>query len=133
MEKDIRDLTKDELLNPSCIPTILASITSENENEILSDLMVVATKYKLKTAVANEIKLWKKDNRVFNNDVARLLEYDEDGYVRQTTNNYELVFNNDERYKNLFGYDTFANKLVKFTDAGYKSWSDSHSRFPEAT
>ena len=124
MEKEIKDLTKEELLNPSCVPTILAAITDENENEILSQLMMVATKHKLKTNIANEIKIWKKDKKVFNNDVAKLLEYDEDGYVKQTTNNYELVFNNDERYKNLFGFDTFANKLVKFTDNGYKSWSD---------
>ena len=125
MEMSITSLTKEDLLNPSCISQIFASITDENENELLSQLMLVATKYKMKTAITNEIRYWKQDRKLSSSNVAKLLEYDEDGFVKQTTQNYQLVFNNDERYKNLFGYDTFANKLVKFTKDGYKSWSDS--------
>lgn len=125
MEMSITSLTKEDLLNPSCISQIFASITDENENELLSQLMLVATKYKMKTAITNEIRYWKQDRKLSGNDVAKLLEYDEDGFVKQTTKNYQLVFNTDERYKNLFGYDTFANKLVKFTKDGYTSWSDS--------
>lgn len=125
MEMSITSLTKEDLLNPSCISQIFASITEENENELLSQLMLVATKYKMKTAITNEIRYWKQDRKLSGNDVAKLLEYDEDGFVKQTTQNYQLVFNTDERYKNLFGYDTFANKLVKFTKDGYKSWSDA--------
>lgn len=123
-EKDILTLTKDDLLDASCISGIFDSITEENENEKLSQLMLVATKYKMKTSISNEIKIWKQDKKLTGGDVAKLLAYDEDGCVKQTTRNFQLVFDNDERYKHLFAYDTFANKLVKITEDGYKSWSD---------
>ncbi len=124
MEKDIKDLTKDELLKPNCIPTILSAITDENKNIILSDLMTVGTKYKIKTLIANQIRNWKKEQNS-SNSVMNMLEYDEKGFVKQTTNNYKIIFENDEKYKNLFGFDSFSNKIVKFTKTGAKTWSDS--------
>jgi len=124
MEKEIKDLTKDELLNPNCIPTILASITEKNENEILSELLTVATKYKIKTHIKNAITSWRVEKNISNNVVGKMLEYDEDGYVKPTTSNYQIIFNNDEKYKHLFGFDIFSSKLVKFTKNGVETWSD---------
>jgi predicted P-loop ATPase len=125
MEKEIMELTKEELLAPTCIPTILNSITPENESQILTQLISLGTKYKLKTSITNSIRAWKNDKRFSDNNVAKLLSYDEDGFVKQTTKNYQIIFDNDERYKNLFGYDTFSNRLVKFTPHGHELWTDA--------
>ena len=124
MEKEIKDLTKEELLNPNCVPTILATITEENESKILSELMTLADKYKIKTGINNAIRVWKRSKDFVQSDVGKLLEYDEDGYVKQSTNNYQIIFDNDEKYKHLFGFDVFSNKLVKFTKNGIQTWSD---------
>lgn len=124
MEKEIT-ITRENLLDPTYIPNMLDETDDKNRNEIISQLLLTAAQYKVKTTVINSIRLWKRDKQFSSNNVAKLLKYNEDGTVEQSANNYKIVFDNDDRYKNLFGYDSFSNKVVKFTEDGYKTWSDT--------
>ena len=70
MEKEIKDLTKDEMLNPGFVPSVLEFCeTSPNKDEVLNEIMLMAKQYKITT---KKIRLcW----RIFSFCIKRYMAY----------------------------------------------------------
>lgn len=60
-----------------------------------------------------------------NGAVIAELDCGKDGKVLPTTTNYQYILNDDPKYKNLFAYDCFANKIVCFDNGSKRMWTDS--------
>ena len=65
------------------------------------------------------------DNSVVINE----LECGKDGKPFTTTTNYQYILRDDPKYKTLFMYDNFANKIVCFNEKGKHVWCDSDDAF----
>lgn len=126
MEKEIKDLTKDEMLNPNFVPSVLEYCDSvENKDEILNEIMVMAKEYRITSKIKNQITTWNNKRKLTSNDVIKLLEFTEHGQVMQTTTNYVTILENDPDYQDLFLFDEFSNRVIYYDENGVKRmWSD---------
>lgn len=126
MEKEIKDLTKEEMLNPGFVPSVLEYCdTVDNKEEIMNEIMEMAKQYRITSTIKNGITTWNNKKRITTNDIAGLLEFTEHGQVAQTTTNYKLILENDPDYQNLFGFDEFSNRIVHYNKQGIsRMWHD---------
>ena len=103
MEKEIKDLTRDEMLHPEFVPTILEYCdTVDNKEEIMNEIMVMAHQYRITSKIKNQITTWNNKKRITTTDIIGLLEFTEHGQVAQTTTNYVTILENDPEYQDLF-------------------------------
>ncbi len=65
------------------------------------------------------------NNRDDNQVVVAELDCGRDGKVLPTTTNYQYILRDDPKYLSLFGYDSFANKILCFENGGKHIWSDA--------
>ena len=113
MEKEIKDLTKDEMLNPEFIPSVLDYCdTVDNKEEIMNEIMVMAQQYKITSKIKNQITTWNNKRKITTTDIIGLLEFTEHGQVAQTTTNYVTILENDPEYRDLFLFDEFSNRVI---------------------
>ena len=126
MEKEIKDLTKDEMLNPGFVPSVLEYCdTIDNKEEIMNEIMQMAKQYKITSTIKNEITTWNNKKRITTTDIIGLLEFTEHGQVAQTTTNYVTILENDPEYQDLFLFDEFSNRIIYYDKNGMKKmWSD---------
>lgn len=126
MEKDIKDLTKDEMLNPAFVPSLLEYCdTVDNKEEILNEIMAMARRYKITSAIKNEMTTWNNKRRITTNDIIGLLEFTEHGQVAQSTTNYVTILENDPEYQDLFLFDEFSNRVICRDKHGMvRMWND---------
>ena len=127
MEKDIKDLTKDEMLNPGFVPSVLEYCESiDNKDEIINEIMSMAKHYKITSTIKNQITTWNNKKRIARNDIIEQLEFTEHGQVAQTTTNYVTILENDPDYQDLFLFDEFSNRVVYYDKHGVThTWSDN--------
>lgn len=127
MEKEIKDLTKDEMLDPGFVPSILEYCdTVDNKEEIMSEIMVMAKQYRITSKIKNQITTWNNKKRITTTDVIGLLEFTEHGQVAQTTTNYTTIIENDPEYKDLFLFDEFSNRVIcRDKNNMIRMWNDS--------
>lgn len=131
MEKDIKDLTVDELTNPGFIESIYENYQeTELRNEILNEIMVVAKERKVLGKVKKEISKYDSNFGALNvitdnSNLLELLDTNNNGRPIETTRNYEVIMNSDHNVNNLFLKDSFSNTILKVVGNGFKYWSDS--------
>ena len=126
MEKEIKDLTKEEMLDPGFIPSLLEYCDDvDNKEEIMNEIMMMAKQYKITSNIKNQMTTWNNKKRI-TTDVVELLEYTEHGLVAQTTTNYATILENDPEYQDLFLFDEFSNRIIYYDKNGMKHmWSDA--------
>lgn len=128
MEKEIRELTKEEMLNPGFIPSVLEYCdTIDNKEEVINELMIMAKQHRIVSKIKNQITTWNNKRKLTTNDVIELLEFTENGQVAQTTTNYVTILENDPEYRDLFLFDEFSNRVIcqgGDSDIGVRMWSD---------
>lgn len=126
MEKEIKDLTKDEMLNPGFVPSVLEFCeTVPNRDEILNEIMLMAKQYKITTKIKNQITTWNNQRKLTSNEIIGMLEFTDHGQVAQTTTNYTTILENDSDYQDLFLFDEFSNRIIYYDKDGVKHmWGD---------
>ena len=126
MEKEIKDLTKDEMLNPGFVPSVLEYCdTINNKEEVMNEIMEMAKQYKITSAIKNQMTTWNNKRKITTTDIIGLLEFTEHGQVAQTTTNYVTILENDPEYQDLFLFDEFSNRIIYYDKDGMKKmWSD---------
>ena len=113
MEKEIKELTKDEMLNPGFVPSVLEYCDNiENKEEVMNEIMLMAKKHRITSQIKNQITTWNNKRKLTTNDVVGLLEFTEHGQVAQTTTNYVIILENDPEYQDLFLFDEFSNRVI---------------------
>lgn len=127
MEKEIKELTKDEMLNPGFVPSVLEYCdTIENKEEVLNEVMLMAKQYKIASSIKNQIVACTNKKRLSNDNVVDLLEFTETGIVAPTTTNYVTILETDSDYQDLFAFDEFSNRVMYCDNKGItRAWSDS--------
>lgn len=129
MEKEIKDLTKTELLDPTFIPSLYESCNEEDIGGVLNEVMSVAKNYRITGKIKTNIDKYKRELRLTNNDVITLLDFSEKGVIKTSTTNYEKIMNNDPNIENLFYYDLFSRKIINNkTGAAWSNSDDSQLR-----
>ena len=126
MEKEIKDLTKEEMLNPDFVPSVLKYCdTVDNKEEIMNEVMSMAKQHRITSTIKNQITTWNNKKRITTTDIIGLLEFTEHGQVAQTTTNYVTILENDPDYQDLFLFDEFSNRVIYYDENGMKRlWSD---------
>jgi hypothetical protein len=99
VEKDIKDLTKEEMLNPGFVPSILEYCDAvDNKEEILNEIMTMAKHYRITSNIKNQMTTWNNKRKITTTDIIGLLEFTEHGQIAQTTTNYVTILENDPEY-----------------------------------
>ena len=126
MEKEIKDLTKEEMLNPGFVPSVLEYCDNvDNKEEILNEIMTMAKQYRITSNIKNQMTTWNNKRRITTTDIIGLLEFTDNGQVAQTTTNYVTILENDPEYQDLFLFDEFSNRIIYYDKDGIKRmWSD---------
>ena len=59
MEKEIKDLTKEEMLNPGFVPSVLEYCNEiDNKDEVMNEIMIMAKKYRITSTIKNQMTTW---------------------------------------------------------------------------
>lgn len=120
MEKEIKDLTKEELLNPSFIPSIFEEYPDENERQnILVEVLEVAKEQRVLGKLKNAITKCSHEIKIVNNTLNAILISNQQGDPEVSTENFITVLENDERMKKWFYYDEFISQPI---NAETKAW-----------
>lgn len=128
MEKDIKDLTKEEMLNPGFIPNVLEYCEETgSKDQVINEILDMARQYRIVSNIKKQIATYGIDKQKNSNEVMKLLEFSEQGQVLPTTTNFKLILENDPDYQNLFAFDEFSNKIVYYDKNGVpRMWTDDN-------
>ena len=111
MEKDIQDLTKEELLNPDFLPSIFDNYPDENERaEVINALLEIAKSEKVLSKFKKILATYNNNRIVI--DSGMVLRMDNSGNNESSTENYITIMRNDEEINELFAYDTFGDNII---------------------
>ena len=123
MEKDIQDLTKEELLNPDFLPSIFDNYPDENERtEVINALLEIAKSQKVLSKFKKILATYNNNRIVIDGDI--VLRMDNYGKNESSTENYITIMRNDEELTDLFAYDTFGDNII-YTGGNHKRlWDD---------
>ena len=65
MEKEIKELTKEEMLNPGFIPSVLEYCDNiENKEEVINELMTMAKQHRIVSTIKNQITTWNNKRKL---------------------------------------------------------------------
>ena len=129
LEKDIKDMTKDELTNPNFIPSIFDNYSKEELKDIVPEILEVAKKNKVLTIVKKSMDRYKAEDKFCDNNVYTNLTIANVGTPEVTVDNYEKIMREDPLIKNLFAFNAFANKYVRLDCGRERAWEDSDDSF----
>jgi len=120
MEREIKDLTKEELLNVDNLYNIYSSATNNDERtSIKNELMVVAKQYNILGYMKTNLNKF----RYHVEDIG--LTYDKNGMPDGTIDNIVMILENDECLKNTFAYNTLSHRPVRIEKEGLETaWTD---------
>lgn len=126
MEKEIKELTKEEMLDPGFVPSLLEYCEEiDNKEEVMNEIMDMAKQYRITSAIKNQMTVWNNKRRITTTDIIGLLEFTEQGQVAQTTTNYVTILENDPDYQDLFLFDEFSNRVIcRDTEKMVRMWND---------
>lgn len=129
LEKDIKDMTKDELINPNFIPSVFDNYDKDELDVIIPEILSVAKKYKVLTVVKKSMDRYKAEDKFCDNNVYTNLTIANVGTPEVTVDNYEKIMREDPLIKNLFAFNAFANKYVRLGENKERAWEDSDDSF----
>lgn len=123
MEKDIQDITKEELLNPEFIPSIYNNYPDVEERElVIQELLEIAKSKKVLSKFKKNLSQYDNNRCVIDGDI--VLRMDKSGNVENSTENYITIMNEDENISDLFAYDEFGDNILYTKDNTSRLWSD---------
>ena len=126
MEKDTKELTKEDLLNPDFIPSIFENYKDPQEREeVLTEIMEIGKTYKvggkLKDAIGRCTQLEQSiDGHIFN-----FLIFNKSGNPEVTTQNFLNIFENDPKIYTTVRYDEFSGIVSRLKNGKWVPWTDS--------
>jgi len=124
MEKEIKDLTKEELETPEIILGIVDSCKNlDEQKEIVAQLQDAALTHHVKKIVdrtLNKRGILKKANVVEGE-----LVKNKDDETEITIENYVIIMNTDPKIANAFYYDDFLKQVICTRNKTSKWWDDS--------
>lgn len=127
-EKEIEDITKDELLNPDFIPSIYENYQDEKErDEVLQQIIAVAKGKKVVTAVKKAIQTCNRDVKVAETEdnLLLMMTVDGTGKTEATIDNYKNAILNIDEFKDKIKFNEFTGKFERHFDDGHKkNWDD---------
>jgi len=71
--------------------------------------------------IVNNVVIHTEPNEI----VSQKLNCNKMGVPLPTTTNYQIILDEDERYKNLFAYDEFSNKIICYENGKKRMWTDN--------
>lgn len=126
MEKDITELTKEELLNPGFIPSLFENYTEKDgREEVLKEVLEQGKTYHIVRELNNSIKKCKQERQEINGQVFNFLIFNKVGDPEVSIQNYLNIFENDPNIYNNIKYDSLARDTVKLVDGKWVHWTDS--------
>lgn len=126
MEKEIKDLTKEELLNPSFLPSLYDNYKDNELNQILKDVLAIAKEYKVTTTIKKRMAAIKAE-RI---DQTIPLTFGEDGLPEPTINNMVSILENDENISGMYFYNSLSRCPMRITEDGKQvAWSDTDDSY----
>lgn len=127
-ERELEDLTKEELLDPGFIPSIFEYYPDEQEREqCLKEIMVVAKGKKITGAIKKAIERCNSDIKVAEMDESLLLmmSVDTTGKPQVTIDNYTKAISNIKEFEGKIRYNEFTGKFERVLNNGkVKNWDD---------
>ena len=126
-EKNIIDLTKDELLDPEFIPSIYDEYEGEEREEVLKQVLLVARDRKVLTKVKNMMEKQENVQKLENEDGTALLYMGVKGAdnVKVTIDNYIQAILHTPTLKNKILYNEFSGKFERVAENGkIRNWTD---------
>ena len=126
-EKNIIDLTKEELLDPEFIPSIYNEYEGEEREEVLKQVLVVARDRKVLQKVKAIMEKQNNIQKLENEDGTALLYMgiqNKDG-VKVTIDNYIQAILHTPTLKNKILYNEFSGKFERVGENGkIRNWTD---------
>lgn len=130
MEKDIKDLTKKDMINPTFISSIFENHTDDKERtEVLNGILEKANECGILPKIQKDISVYNKAvtsmERVNNNPIVCFLSTSSNGEPEPTIENFMYIMENDEQIKTMFKYDVFSNKIIYTYHNENRTWTDN--------
>ena len=127
-EKDIEMLTKEELLDPSFIPSIYENYPDvEEREECLQQIIAVAKGKKVVSAIKKAISKCDRDVKVaeMEDNLLLMMSVDGSGKTEATVDNYEQAILNIPDFKDKIRFNEFTGKFERvMPDGSLKNWTD---------
>lgn len=127
IEKDIMDLSKEELLNTNLVPSIFESYDGEERHKALNELLEVAKIRKVLTQVKKNIEKYNKSHRpdAINGDAYIFMNITGNRKDDTTIDNYvQAILNTHEIIDNI-KFNEFTGKFERIhSDGIVRNWTD---------
>ena len=127
MKKEIKELTKEELLDPDFISGLYNEYTDVKERTgVINEVLECAKKYRVLTNVKQNLQAMR-----FNSGVGEVsLEYNLDGTPKESIDNILNILLEDETIRDIYGYNSLSNKVIKVnSDGTYGPWTDNDDSY----
>lgn len=128
LEKDIMDLKKEELLDSNFIPSVFENYKDDNErSKILNEIICVAKKEKVLTAVKKNIANYNKRNKLDSIDGDAYIFMNITGNKKDDTtiDNYVQAIINTPSIIDHIKFNEFTSKFERIHENGVvKNWTD---------
>lgn len=128
VEKEIEDLTSDELLDKNFIPSIFENYEDEEErNEILKEILVVAKKKRVLAKVKNNINEYTREMLLDKVDTQALVFMHITGKKvdDSTIDNYVQAILNTKDIASHILFNEFTGKFERIAENGkIRGWTD---------
>ena len=126
MEKDTKELTKEDLLNPDFIPSIFENYKDPQEREeVLTEIMEIGKTYKVGGKLKDAIGRCTQLEQSINGQVFNFLIFNKSGNPEVTTQNFLNIFENDPKIYNTVRYDEFSGIVSRLKNGKWVPWTDS--------
>lgn len=126
MEKDTKELTKEDLLNPDFIPSIFENYKDPQEREeVLTEIMEIGKTYKVGGKLKDAIGRCTQAEQSIAGQVFNFLIFNKSGNPEVTTQNFLNIFENDPKISNNVRYDEFSGIVSRFKNGKWVPWTDS--------
>lgn len=127
-EKEISELTKEELLDPGFIPSIYENYPHPDEREeCLQQIIGVAKGLKIVTAVKKAIQKCDREVKTTQmaDDLLLMMTVDGNGKTEATVDNYENAILNIKDFEGKIKFNEFTGKFERvMPDGSLKNWTD---------
>lgn len=126
MELEIKNLTKDIILDKEFIPQIFENYTNKEErNEILEEIYGIAKRFSVLSKVKKSVKQCESECRMQTmGDVINILAIGIDGKPEPTIDNYYNVIVNDENITEHIKFNLLTNKFEYWNKGKCREWRD---------
>lgn len=125
INKDIKDLTKEEIVNPNLIPSVFEQYSDDKKREeVLHEVLDVARSYRVFTRVQGNINRYLSENNIVAGQ--NVIVFNAQGKAEPTTESYISILESLEDVNSKFYFDELRQSVVKQSaDGDMVLWTDS--------